>query len=141
MKASARDPMNDDYIGDDYIGNDSTSDDPTGDDPTGDDSIGDNSTDDDSISDDSINDSSEPDQLYALRSSAEGENFFSLKALLLFINTHAGSQKYAVVLTRTKCSKKDVKRKTFRVTVGLDKTRRGCPNPTYWWGWTPYFVQ
>jgi hypothetical protein len=28
-----------------------------------------------------------------------------------------------------------------RVVVGLDKTRRGCPNPTHWWGWTPYFVQ
>jgi hypothetical protein len=28
-----------------------------------------------------------------------------------------------------------------RVVVGLDKTRRGCPNLTHWWGWTPYFVQ
>jgi hypothetical protein len=28
-----------------------------------------------------------------------------------------------------------------RVVVGLNKTRRGCPNPTYWWGWTPYFIQ
>jgi hypothetical protein len=28
-----------------------------------------------------------------------------------------------------------------RVAVGLDKTRRGCPNPIHWWGWTPYFVQ
>jgi hypothetical protein len=28
-----------------------------------------------------------------------------------------------------------------RVVVGLNKTQRGCPNPTHWWGWTPYFVQ
>jgi hypothetical protein len=30
---------------------------------------------------------------------------------------------------------------TIRVVVGLNKTRRGCPNPIHWWGWTPYFVQ
>jgi hypothetical protein len=28
-----------------------------------------------------------------------------------------------------------------RMTVELNKTRRGCSNPTHWWGWTPYFVQ
>jgi hypothetical protein len=28
-----------------------------------------------------------------------------------------------------------------RVAVGLNKTRRECPNPIHWWGWTPYFVQ
>jgi hypothetical protein len=29
----------------------------------------------------------------------------------------------------------------IRVAVGLGKTYIGQPNPPYWWGWTPYFVQ
>jgi hypothetical protein len=29
----------------------------------------------------------------------------------------------------------------IRIIVELNKTRRGCPNPTHRWGWTPYFVQ
>lgn len=52
-------------------------------------------------------------QLYTLSSPSEGETFLNLEALLQFINLHAGPQGYAVVLARTKCSKKGVKRKAF----------------------------
>jgi hypothetical protein len=54
-----------------------------------------------------------PPEIYSLTPSLEGQLYESLKALIRTVNIHAEPQEYAVVLTRTKCSKKGVKRKAF----------------------------
>jgi hypothetical protein len=48
-----------------------------------------------------------------LTSPPEGSTFDTLKDLIKFVNTHADSQGYAVVIARFKTSKKGIKRKAF----------------------------
>jgi hypothetical protein len=47
----------------------------------------------------------------SLASSSEGSVFSSLKDLIIFINTHADFEDYAMIIARFKCSKKRIKNK------------------------------
>jgi biopolymer transport protein ExbB/TolQ len=48
----------------------------------------------------------------SLASSSEESVFSSLKDLIIFINTHADFEDYAMIIARFKCSKKKIKNKT-----------------------------
>lgn len=58
-------------------------------------------------------------EVMALTAPSEGEVFENVKDFIKFVNTYASSQDYAVVIARSKRSKKDIKRKVcFRCDRG-----------------------